>query len=158
MAETTLLCSLWPAHPCLSSCLPAHKTVFPIIRVLVIACKCPGALETDTQALYQKNEGYFIHKLCPHQEDKCLGNCRRKTAKSHVLRSYYSKSSGANHGFCLSECYTVFKVIKRSEKCDLHNVIHHRCCVMNVVIAQSSLWSLSLFSSSSSLFSLSTTC
>lgn len=41
-----LLCSLWPAHPCLSSWLPAHKTVSPIIKVLVIACKCPGAVET----------------------------------------------------------------------------------------------------------------
>lgn len=98
-------------------------------------------------------------------EDKCFGNCCReteKTAKAMSCVSIIPNAAALIMGLG-SECYTVFKVIKRSEKCDLHNVIHHRCWVMNIMIAQKLivesfsflLFFLSLFSSSTWPFSLS---
>ncbi len=101
-AETILLCSLWPAHPCLSSWLPAHKTVFPIIRVLVIACKCPGAVETD-KCYIKRVCGILFINFVPIRRQVFwqLLPWNRKDSKSHVLRFYYSKRSSANHGFGL---------------------------------------------------------
>ncbi len=57
----------------------------PIIRVLVIACKCPGAVETDKRYI-KRVCGILFITLSP-SEDKCFGNCCHETedSKSHVL-------------------------------------------------------------------------
>lgn len=95
--------------------------------------RCSG----DRQALYQKSVQYFIHKLCPHWKTSVLATvvAKPKTQRKPCLCVCIIPKAAALIIGLGPECYTVFKVIKRSEKCDQHNVIHHRCCVMNIVIA-----------------------
>lgn len=128
----------------------------PIIRVLVIACKCPGAVETDKRYIKRECGILFINFVLIGRQVFC--RITEKTAKATSRVCITPKAAAIIIGLG-SECYTVFKVIKRSEKCDLHNVIHHRCCVMNLVIAHYGvsvlLFFLSLFASSTWQFSLS---